>query len=74
MQSITTYHEHKTISVDIRRCEFGLWCLTPLAIIFQLYHGGQFYWWKKPEHPEKICRIRIHWVQSYKKSLKIPKG
>jgi len=35
----------------------GLWYLTPLKSIFQLYRGDPFYWWRNPEYPEKITDL-----------------
>jgi hypothetical protein len=54
-------------------CLFVWWCLMPLSTILQVYRGVQYYWWRKPEDPEKTTdyiriwsSLAIHYIKIFR--------
>ena len=52
--TIEIMHVHTIVNKGL-----GLWHLLPLStiLVLKLYHGSQFYWWRKPEYPEKTTDL-----------------
>ena len=53
---------------------YGVWCLTPLSTIVQLYRVCQFYWWMKPEYPKRQINLpqvtyKLYHIMSYRTQI-----
>ena len=55
---VTMFSDGLTFKVEFLSDKgLRLWCKMLLTTIFQIYHGGPFYWWKKQGYPEKTTDL-----------------
>ena len=68
------------VYVCVRACVMKLWmhsCFTLVLQRFQLYHGGQFHWCRKPDytwkkHPSQIYHIMLYRVHLTMNGIRTP--